>query len=421
MSSLFVLLNAVVEFPERGAGWFPFIGELAYALIGAFHGGGAINYGVAIIFFSIILKLILSPLDILLKYFTKKNSRFMAKIKPEEDAIREQYAGDFMKMSQARSALFKKHGYKPGGFALFSLLNIFIVISVFMSVFLSLQAVATHNVRLMAQDLQAVYQEYRIEGAAGEEERFREGFAESLNEVYRNRNVRFLWIGNMWRQDVPWVGTILTVDEYANGVNWEETTYVNYDMLYVSEYDNKNSLRASIVREQWETIVEHLDPEFDRPWNGLLILVLLAGVSSWLTAFLMQKFQKKAKDKTPEATVKPEEKVHLSVRDARSDSARQQMPQIDPAKIGRIMLFVMPAIMVFFAMQNTAALAIYIITNSLVQSLLAFGLNRPIDKFLDWQEKRKKERGGDTEPVADTEGGTINPHAKYFKTKRGKK
>jgi len=82
--------------------------------------------------------------------------------------------------------------------------------------------------------------------------------------------------------------------------------------------------------------------------------------------------------------------------------------------VGKVMLFVMPAIMVFFTMSSTAALAIYIITNSLIATGTTLGMNWPVDKLLAWEEKRRVARG-DT-PETDT--GVINPHAKYFKNKR---
>lgn len=100
------------------------------------------------------------------------------------------------------------------------------------------------------------------------------------------------------------------------------------------------------------------------------------------------------------------------MRDAKNKN--ETLPSVDPVMMGKIMKIVLPAMMVFFTLSSTAALAIYIVTNSVVTTVLTFGLTYPVDKLLKYKDN-KKAQSGDKTPKFD--GGIINPHAKYFKTK----
>ncbi|MDR0461893.1 MAG: membrane protein insertase YidC [Christensenellaceae bacterium] len=423
MGNLINLLQGLVEFPAKGSGWFPFIGKFVYVLAGAMHNHGALNYGLALIFFTIILKLVLFPMDFANKYFTKKNAKFMAKIKPEEDLLKEQYKDDMMKLNQARQALYKKHGYKMGGFCLFTIINLFLTLAIFMSIFTSLRAVATHNVVLAANNLEAVYYQYRDDpdglGLTLESSEFKI----ALNDAYTKHNTSFLWIKNIWHEDVPWSSGTLTVAEYVNNRKVEITDAeldvanqaiadeLGVDITALPDENKKSKLEMKI--EQYDFIYANLDASHKRNWNGLLILVVLAGVTSWGSSYITARLMK-TKKKTDEST-KPKEAVAVySMRDAK-DQTDPKAPQVDPAVVGKIMMFVLPAIMIFFTMSSTAALAIYIITNSLLSTIIAFGLGWPVDKLLAWQDKHRKARGLDPD---ETDKSLINPHAKYFKRKK---
>ena len=445
MGDLINLLGGIVEFPSRGAG-IAFIGKFVYILIKGLGGGGAVNYGVAIIFFTIILKLILLPLDFINRFFTKRNSNMMTKIKPEEDELREQFGSDMLQFNRARQAIYKKHGYKMSGFCLFSIVNMVVTLMIFISVFSSLRAVATHNVRLQVQDLQAVHQVYTFDTATADTLAFEKAlakkdagmsFEQAINVTYNERSIGFLWIKNIWRQDVPWANSALSEGEYVSNSNREvnQMKIDHFKDLLIQEFhDNRDSelsdsefdellaefeltleqqtdaqYMTAIVRFEYRTIYKELDSSHKRKWNGLLILVILAGVSSWGSAYITAKMTK-AKNQNKKTK---EQIVQYSMRKAKTQTDNP-IPQVDPAAVGKIMMFVLPAIMVFFTMSSTAALAIYIITNSLISTGITFGLNWPVDKLLAWEEKRRAERGD----LPDTDTDVINPHAKYFKRRK---
>jgi YidC/Oxa1 family membrane protein insertase len=384
------LLNGAVVFPENGTGWFPAIGKFCYILINWIHDGGAVAYGVAIILFTIILKLLLIPLDFATKYFTKRNTNFMQKMKPEEDVLREQYANEPSKLMMARQQLYKQHGYKMGGFFMFMLINMFVIMAVFFSVFGALNAISNLNVQKTAEELHTAYVANTTETGEPADET---AFNAAINAAYEKHQVGFLWIKNIWKPDVPWANA--QMDKSVYNANAKGAT--NIDVVE-GEYDQV----FAALGEQNQT----------RNWNGLFILIALAGLTSWASAWLGSKVMA-AKKKSDDAN-KKEPAVVYSMRDTRGTTDKP-VPSVDPVMMGRIMKIVLPAIMVLFTLSSTAALAIYIIVNSVMSTVITYSIGYPVDKILAWQDK-KSEANGKTGVKHDPN--IINPHAKYFKTKR---
>ena len=81
------------------------------------------NYGVALIFFAIIVKAILFPLTAK----SKKSSMKMSRMTPRLNAIREKYANDPQKQNEAMQALYREEGVSMGGGCLWSLIPLFIL------------------------------------------------------------------------------------------------------------------------------------------------------------------------------------------------------------------------------------------------------------------------------------------------------
>ena len=81
------------------------------------------NYGVALILFAIIVKVILFPLSAK----SKKSSMKMSRMTPRVNALREKYANDPQKMNEAMQALYKEEGISMGGGCLWSLIPLLIL------------------------------------------------------------------------------------------------------------------------------------------------------------------------------------------------------------------------------------------------------------------------------------------------------
>lgn len=85
------------------------------------------NYGLAIILFTILVRLVLSPFD----YKSRKSMRQMEKINPKLQALQKKYANDKEKLQRKQAELYKKEHINPLGSCLPMLLTFPILIIMF--------------------------------------------------------------------------------------------------------------------------------------------------------------------------------------------------------------------------------------------------------------------------------------------------
>ena len=85
------------------------------------------NYGIAIIIFSVLLKLILLPLSIKQQKTMKKTAKIQIKVKE----LQEKYKNDQVKMNQEMMDLYKKENMNPFSGCLSSIIQIFLLIAIF--------------------------------------------------------------------------------------------------------------------------------------------------------------------------------------------------------------------------------------------------------------------------------------------------
>ena len=85
------------------------------------------DYGLALILFSIVVKLILAPFTAK----SKKSSMKMSRLTPRMKVIQEKYANDPQKQNEAIQALYKEEGVSMGGGCLWSLIPLLIIFPLF--------------------------------------------------------------------------------------------------------------------------------------------------------------------------------------------------------------------------------------------------------------------------------------------------
>ena len=86
------------------------IGKFIYIMYNAIG-----NYGWTVVVFTIILKVILSPLDFWQKHVTRKNNKAMKKMAPELEKLKKQFGSDPRALQQKQMALYKKNKISPFG------------------------------------------------------------------------------------------------------------------------------------------------------------------------------------------------------------------------------------------------------------------------------------------------------------------
>ncbi len=105
----------------EGFGWF-----LAQCILGLAEATASI--ALAVILFTLILKLITLPADIYSRISTRKNSLIMEKLRPELEKLQKTYANDKTLYQQKVNALYRKHGYSMWGACLPTILTLVIFI-----------------------------------------------------------------------------------------------------------------------------------------------------------------------------------------------------------------------------------------------------------------------------------------------------
>ena len=108
------------------------------------------NYGLTIILFTIISKLILLPISLLVQ----KNSIKMVKLQPEIDEIKKLYAGDKERIGEEQYKLFEREGYNPGIGCLPTIIQIPIILGLIQVIYHPLQ----HLFRVASQTAQSLIQ-----------------------------------------------------------------------------------------------------------------------------------------------------------------------------------------------------------------------------------------------------------------------
>ncbi|MBE7086900.1 MAG: membrane protein insertase YidC [Clostridiales bacterium] len=163
-------------------------------------------------------------------------------------------------------------------------------------------------------------------------------------ETFREINARFLWVQNIWVTDSPMAHPILD--------NWDtfKTTY-GYTATEEGQY--------GMTADNYKKLISKLTDEQTKP-NGFFILAVLTAGISFLTQFVMNKSQK----------------AQMELQTVDGQGARTQ----------KMMMWMMPIMMAFFAFMYTAAFSIYMIISSVFSILTTLGINW----IVDFSFKRKK-------------------------------
>ncbi len=371
-----------IQFPS-GSGVQGFV----YWLLSQIMSWGWVSYAFAIVFFTLFIKLILAPLDFCNRFLTRRTQIKQQALSGELADLQKTYGNDPLAFARARQALYQKYGVGGLGSSLISLLSIIITMVVFFQVMGALNNISNYNIRLQYQELQGVYQEY-IEGkdANNLTEQQTVELKDLLNEKYQATKVSAGWIKNIWQPDSPLAKATKSVDDY-----------------------NKNQpedfrLTTDEQKAEYEKIYSYIDIKNQN--NGFFLLAVISAVTIFVSTKVNAIMAKRNAPKKVE-TKKAEPIITYSLRDAKLQNNGEEKPMVDPAQMGKIMMWTMPIIYVFFATMQTSAFAIYMIASSVVSTLLSVGFAFLIDLILKHMKK--------PEITKDFDATVINPHAKYFK------
>ena len=340
-------------------------------------GGGIASFGWTVVLFTVVLRLILSPLDIWQKVIARKNNKAMERMKPQLEAWQARYADDKQRLQQEQMALYKKEKYSTMGMCLPTIVT-FVVFFVVFAGFRQMvgyqfakdykECVKAYNASISEQIEQNKDKAFIIDNGDGKWDiddiaktqegadfykSAKENAQQKVYEVYYSEDQKtirsFLWIKNIfvsdnWAQAVPDFATVTGQKGMATskltGITIDEYNDVMAKVLGTGGYGKNGK------------------------WNGLLILPVLSIALSFLSTKLLSGSQ--AQPPAP-------------AQDAQDEGAEKAKAQQQSMKM---MQYVMPVMMGVFALFYSGAFALYMFTSSLCAILFQLTFNL-IAKLVD--------------------------------------
>ncbi len=377
-----------------------------------FSFGGLIAVG--ILLFSLILKIIPLPFDIYSRAATKKNALKMEKMRPELERLQKQYANNKELYNKKLMAFYKKQGYSQFAACLpsiFTLVFFIIVISAFqqystfckIEIYNEMAKAYSNEVRyndniLVTQydfkengevDLTKVLNVYTTKA---EKESFflnkeneniiygnniqytytitdeeynnlvkkpaQKAAAESYKQI--SKKSQFLWVKNIWVEDLPWKKAFV-----------DETTYLNSTFKYSKGCSTKNIDSSINSKDAYNDIFgdEYILNQRKKP-NGYLILVAISIASMFLSQLIMGKSQKA--------------QMELQTVDGANGQAAQTT---------KMMTWMMPIMFGVFSFMYSASFSLYLIVSTLFSTGSTLLINKIVEKKFvkDVQKEQEKE------------------------------
>ncbi len=329
-----------------------------------FFESGIGNFAISIILLTLIIKLVMSPLDFFNRRMSNNMSKMQAKIQPQMEAINKKYANDPNMKNQKLSELYKREKVNPMGSCWFMLLNLGLTLAIFITLLNGMNAMASYKIQSQYEQLMVAYvQDYAgdrlvleqedasvfeiclpfIEemNAISDEQQKQQVFEvadQNVVTVYEQTKESFLWIDNIWIADNPFKNSIPSYSEYASVARLSE--------------EEKNNENFQVVYDQ---IMDPLRNSYGKTNGYFILLVICAGVT-----FLNQ---------------------WLIIRKNKQKGAQ---------KAGYGTAIFMTIFMAFFTLLYTTMFSLYMITGQIV-GLVMTPIFDAINKAIDKRKEKKNE------------------------------
>lgn len=321
--------------------------------------GGIGNFGWTVVVFSIMLRLLILPLDIWQKITMRKQKAKMDAIRPQLEKLQKQYANrpDILRQ--------KQYELQKGTMNIFtSCLPMIFTLVIFTVVFQGFREyIVNYNQTIVSNLYNDVYLQFFKDNAEAISQvcgyqfmnggEFIEGFIPSYDYIRQAKLIDelnavlvsgytpegWLWVKNVFMSDT-WANVIPNLSNFTStsiggiGANLPDLAGVSYDQLMTPIINNYNKTSF------WNM----------SRWNGYFILPVLSIATSFLSTKLQQKMQP----------------VQMT-----GDEAQQKQQRM----MNKIMTYLMPIILGFFAIMYSAAFAIYYFVSNFMTMITSITFN----------------------------------------------
>lgn len=328
------------------------------------------SVGVGIIIFSLILKFIVMPFDVIQRISMRRQNNMMKENEAKMKKLQKQYANNKEMYAKKVNEMYKASGISM----LSSCLPMILSIVVFIVAINAFNAYATYSAVHNYNDMVSAYNQsivrqcdgiyekseygYIITGADADEkaETIQQTAKEAVKTAYDktiSKRTNFLWIKNIWVTDSSFKHPIPDHENFIEEVKRQKFEVkgekVKLESLKTSAYDkdNYNKVTANLTQAKAEP-------------NGYFILIALSIAVTLLQQWISNKAQK--------------EQQQFATVDGQSATQQKTM---------MVMMTIMFAV---FAFLYSASFSIYMITSNLMSMLSTF----VITKVVDYTENKRE-------------------------------
>ena len=297
------------------------------------------SYGLALILFAILVKLILLPATAKGKRSTMKMSR----LSPRIQAIQKKYENDQQKQNEAVQALYKEEGVSMGGGCLWSFLPLLIMFPLYAVVRQPITYMLHETAEVAAQIVEI------IKGADG---------TLFSNNAYYDQMIAASQIPNFVDQ----------IKEVLPDLSEATLEGVNFNFLQI----NMGAV-PDFKFWQWETI--------SWPKIGALLIPLLSAGSQVLSMFISQRMNN---------SVVTDEKGLQDKETAKKSQSSQQMS---------MMMWMMPLMSLWIGFTVPSALSLYWLAQGVISTIIDVILTQKYRKIYDAEDAARLERALELEAL----------------------
>ena len=339
------------------------------------------NLGWTILLLTVLVKLITSPLDFMVKYSTKKQTLVQQKCAPQIAKIQKKFGKDQQTLRIQTNALYKREGLNMGISCLVMLFNLVLTCTIFFSFFGSLRTISAYQTINQYEKTAEVYQtalntyisnennisieeannfviEYNealvyISNAANENENT-DKFATSTALVETNKTLMNAAIEfakqptlNKWnncKSSWLWVQNIWVSDS-------QDKIFPSYDALKSMSKDTgyTDYVTNNINKDNYNKIASLVSSNATRQTNGYYILPILAGGITFLSQYISE--------------------LHTRLKNKKANKVAKEANNTTASTM-KVMRFVLPAIMVIFTLTASASFGLYILASNVASMAL---------------------------------------------------
>lgn len=343
------------------------------------------SYAWTIVLFTIVLKLVLSPMDFLQRFFMNRQTRAQAKLQPKLEKLKKQYGQNQNLLYQKQNELMAKSGVNMKASCITMLVYMVLTLTIFITLFNSIRDISAFKIANQYKDLR---QTYSITYDVGYLKDYLNMTDEDIESMYaKSGEERANFLATFEQPKATAEG--LTVEQIkAHGEEIKSTAQDNVESRYIeikdswlwikniwipdkattSEIQSYSSYISStgdkgVLEEDYNNVMGKLQTQ-EKSVNGYYILPILVVAITFLSQWISKKLS------TPKD----------------SNGNKIQQPGT-----GKFLMILMPFMMLLFTLNSSAIFSIYIIVNSIMSTILSPIITIICNKIEDKRERKTVE------------------------------